>query len=307
MTLLYILLALVQVQAKPFIGNGVETKDYPAVIKLHIQDRFGNISLCTGTIVGTNTVLTAAHCGIHADPFKPKIDMYLDNGMVFQATEVVIHPFYLVGILDEDASLRDFGKKFDIALIKFNEPKAGKLRMPIHIFQRTEEILDRQIELVGFGNNVKNNDELSGSGIKRKATNVFKSVEDVNISFVGNRRPKTYYFGGLYQNSDGTQGSVLPGDSGGPSILNHEVVAVNTLYLDLQNPRTYVARDYNKKLKEFYQMIPDQEMSEKDKLMNEALNDSNKLIGFSVSLSHPAIVDFLFRSKGEGYNISFRR
>jgi hypothetical protein len=44
------------------IQDGTETADYPSVVLIMSGPRVGSVAKCTGTIVGHNTVLTAAHC-----------------------------------------------------------------------------------------------------------------------------------------------------------------------------------------------------------------------------------------------------
>lgn len=44
------------------IQDGIQTADYPSVALLMSGPRVGNVSKCTGTIVGHNSLLTAAHC-----------------------------------------------------------------------------------------------------------------------------------------------------------------------------------------------------------------------------------------------------
>lgn len=44
------------------IQDGNETADYPSVALVMSGPRVGNVSKCTGTIVGHNSLLTAAHC-----------------------------------------------------------------------------------------------------------------------------------------------------------------------------------------------------------------------------------------------------
>ena len=44
------------------IEGGTETTDFPSVVLMFSGPRVGSVAKCTGTIVGHNTVLTAAHC-----------------------------------------------------------------------------------------------------------------------------------------------------------------------------------------------------------------------------------------------------
>lgn len=44
------------------IQDGTETSDYPSVVLVMSGPRVGSVAKCTGTIVGHNAVLTAAHC-----------------------------------------------------------------------------------------------------------------------------------------------------------------------------------------------------------------------------------------------------
>lgn len=77
------------------IVNGVSTSAYPtagAVIQGASAGSAG--SWCTGTLIGSQTFLTAAHC-VEDDPTASNYHVFLQHGGIFAVAELEDHPDYL--------------------------------------------------------------------------------------------------------------------------------------------------------------------------------------------------------------------
>ena len=85
----------------PRIVNGLETSDFPATGAL-LYSSFGSMSsappVCTGTLIGCQTFLTAAHC-FGLDDFNQDLDpshyfIFLQHAGFFAVDSIALHPDY---------------------------------------------------------------------------------------------------------------------------------------------------------------------------------------------------------------------
>lgn len=197
------------------ITDGSEYSGHPAIGLLVTDIGGGYISLCTGTLIGSKTVLTAAHCvdgvkSLNKMTFHTNADLPNSKwGQQYSLASTVIHPDY--GQLNTGAAIND------IALLKL---KTAPPVSPLPIAVRAPAAAGA-ITLIGYGNLTTN----SGSGVKRIATNVIEVIDsmDYRISGTGN----------------GT-GNFCFGDSGGPTLANYGgtdyQVGIHSYVIDIAEP-----------------------------------------------------------------------
>lgn len=194
------------VLAEKYIANGkiIAESVFPEVVKIY--STYGSQgAACTATIVGHNSLLTAAHC---LDFFGPKAE----------AVEIVKGKYE--GVVSVDCFLHpEFGSGtgfHDIALVKFPN-NSFKDIFPI---AATEPVPGQKFTIVGYG---KFNFYASTTdGHKRMGTNTLDSVGR-RFDFSGHHKNQG-------NNGQGTGQDVanLPGDSGGPMLVNKRVIGVSS-------------------------------------------------------------------------------
>ncbi|MCX8071747.1 MAG: trypsin-like serine protease [Candidatus Binatia bacterium] len=158
---------------KPRVVNGSATFAQPAVAMLAFYADAGHsdlTSLCSGTLVGCHSVVTAAHClcpensdnfaecqsqGI-ADPRT--ILVFLPNVGVLTVEAVAVHPNY------------EFGAGYDVGLLRLAEPADG---VPPLSLARAKPAPDSAGTVVGYGTTRAGFRSVDDTGIKREGPVVF--------------------------------------------------------------------------------------------------------------------------------------
>jgi hypothetical protein len=157
------LLALDVVPAPPpaRIVNGTPTTDYPAVGMLIVTDK-----LCSATLIGCSTILTAAHCFCApANTFQqcqraglpdPSQVLFLSQyAPPVQASRIAIHPDY------------NFAHAGDVAVVTLAQPVTGVAPVPINRNERPA--VGTTGTIVGFGRTGGTQSQSPEVGIKRAA------------------------------------------------------------------------------------------------------------------------------------------
>jgi secreted trypsin-like serine protease len=179
----------------PYIAGGEQTTAYPYVGAFKVDNKV----LCTGTLVGTSTVLTAAHCVYGFEERLRNSGIYIVGSNINQPDEA---PIKVVGY-DLPANYNPETLENDIAVIYLQStPSNGKL-VSLHTgVPAWAELVSKKVSLtfVGFGYDVDDGQQV-GRGVKREAS-----------WFMNEIQPKTVSFGAA---DKGT----CKGDSGGPALL----------------------------------------------------------------------------------------
>jgi hypothetical protein len=164
-------------------GGEVHT-GHPAVGRLQV----GSDQMCTGTLVGPRSVLSAAHC-----LKDPSIFFVLDSGAVLPAAGAVKHP-----------SHAGDGEPYDIALVTLQNPSDVE---PILLATQPPSP-GQALTLIGYGTTACRQVMVDGQptlvceddeGVKRLAENTVEEVTDLEFTFTG-------------------LGNTCKGDSGGPAL-----------------------------------------------------------------------------------------
>ncbi len=158
-----------------FITNGKPYSGHPSVGYLSI----GGAGLCTATLVGKQTVLTAAHC-IH----QGASHIFYIQGSSYPAKAVVQHSGWNSQQLSND-----------IGLIRLS----GAPPVTPSIVSQQSPYPGLKLTLIGFG---KTSSYTNDAGTKRIATNNVKQVTSTRFTFAG---------------TGGSIGNTCKGDSGGPA------------------------------------------------------------------------------------------
>jgi MYXO-CTERM domain-containing protein len=167
------------------ILNGSVDNGHPAVGLLTTQ----GWGFCTATLVGTRTVLTAAHCVVteKQPPYtlQPQLGWSPDGSTIYPAASVTYHPGY-------DAKLHN-----DVAVVRLAKAVTGITPMQI---ATTAPAQGETVTLVGYGYTADKATETFGT--KRKTHNLIGKVTPTDIVFYG---------------ATGSVGNICNGDSGGPA------------------------------------------------------------------------------------------
>lgn len=168
----------------PRIVNGTPTSGYSSVGLIGDSREF----FCSGTLIASRYVLTAAHCAIGVAATNGR---FLVNGITYSTSRVFVHPQY------NDNTLAN-----DIAIYELNRDVTGVAAT--QIFRGTPQI-GQLLTLVGFGAGGTGNTGHDGSfGTKRFGTTPIDGVEPTLITW-------------RFDNE--SESNTAPGDSGGAAFL----------------------------------------------------------------------------------------
>jgi len=184
------------------IVNGVLTSGLPSVGMLLIDGGDG-VGLCTGTLIGCRTVLTAAHCFCGDDTPGSLCQPSAISAVWFQharpslISDVIIHPDYL------------FAEGSDLALVKLQNPVTGIAPTPINTAGRPPNGTPGIV--AGFG---RTGGAAENSGVKRAGLVSTAPCQVAN--------PDTHTCWNFLAplGNAGEDSSTCQGDSGGPLFLD---------------------------------------------------------------------------------------
>ena len=291
------------------IPNGVSAEGFPAVARLLIEGMYE----CTGTVVGPNTVLTAAHCVIESAPMSPNITILLQGGAQYRASAVLAHPGYdykeILRINDIVEKAGDYSNlpesdrdsirraalenlrlvSHDLGLIRFTSEPRRERRVPVKLRSEPSELARLPVTMVGYGQNDKTAWFFNGGGVGRSGTNMIRGVWGGTLMTVGLVRDRRYWLGGLITRPDGKEVGLAPGDSGGPMLDGGALIGVNVAYIGAPAEFQAIRETLGKDGEELYRLAHEDGMG----------------LAVSVSLSDPENVAFLKAAGEMGYEIDY--
>jgi hypothetical protein len=232
------------------IVDGVETVGYPSTVLLFqtIGDNF--LSRCTGTIVGANTVVTAAHCVANSESGNMAIlqeDCTNGSFEFVDSTRVFHHGFtsddfyeaQMYGAITPELIARD------LAILLFPIEGANSAAP---LYSATPAV-DDDIEIVGFGIEYAPYDSRSKNEInfedikKRLGRNSLINYDDLMETIPEDQNPlgegasqgePSVFLSTLYELekgeelADGTYSTTAQGDSGGPLYIGGMIAGVTS-------------------------------------------------------------------------------
>ncbi|MCA9664314.1 MAG: trypsin-like serine protease [Myxococcales bacterium] len=163
------------------ITDGTEHYGHKAVGELE-AGATGKIQLCTATLIGKRTVLTAAHC---IEPGKPHV--FKLEGQSYPAASVIRHEMW-------DPNINTFPNDVAVIILATAPPNID----PAIITKRPPAV-GQELTLVGYG---ATSETAGDVGQKRIATNKIATITAARFSFTG---------------TGGGIGNTCIGDSGGPA------------------------------------------------------------------------------------------
>jgi MYXO-CTERM domain-containing protein len=202
--MLHVLASLALAQEAPPIVNGSTTQDYePVGAILQIYNNQGG-AFCSGTLVATKYVITAAHCVTAAKDaekqgwdiwFMVGHDVYKDSGWIDYAE--VKNMWYHSGYSDNSSNIND-----DIGVLELKTKITSVPTMPVNQTSPKNNWSGDPVTYVGFG---ITDDDKDDGGKKRTVDVPFYTYDS---SFIY-----------TYSGDSGTIYNICSGDSGGAALM----------------------------------------------------------------------------------------
>ncbi len=160
-------------RVRPRIVNGQATDHYPAVGMIAFyadRSRTQLAGLCSGSLIGCHTIVTAAHC-VCPDRTED-YQSCLDEGAAEPETVLVFLPH--VGVLPvERISVHpqyEFGAGYDVSLLHLAEPASGVPPLSLAVDKPT---VGTSGAVIGYGTTGGGFRRVDDTGIKREGSIVF--------------------------------------------------------------------------------------------------------------------------------------
>ncbi len=183
---------------QPRIVNGILDHGHYTTGMLASSPNIANAALvCSGTLIGCNTFLTAAHC-VEADTNPASYGVFLQHAGFFGVRSITVHPSYAFPVAD-------------VAVLKLSSNVTGIA--PTKINTTAKPGFGSVGEIVGFGRTSTGGDE---SGLKYRGNVSIGSCSGAGVS---DTTSVCWTFADPI-GSPGTDSNTCNGDSGGPLFVD---------------------------------------------------------------------------------------
>ncbi len=208
MTIIVVLIALgsatSQERGDSRIVNGITTHDYPTTGALLYNPGTGVVGFCSGTLIGCDTFITAAHC-VEGDLNASNYSVFLQHAGNFSVSSVMQHPSWT------DATF----PIADVAVLKLESQVTGIDPTEINQTDPSPFVPGAPGTIAGFGLTLGSNDDL---GIKRVGT--VETVDcDPQLAGAGNEELICWNYA-TPVGPPGDDSNTCGGDSGGPLFMD---------------------------------------------------------------------------------------
>ncbi len=195
----------------------IDSAAFPAVVQLMTKSE-DNSRFCTGFFVNEYQVLTAAHCVKDLTPEQPALYHVAGGNETSEQRAAKAIRFYVH--TDFERGLDRIANPYDLAVVEF---PAGTALDTVRLSSRAPRVND-SVTLVGYGSDqnvagVSSTAAGTSTGTKRYGQNSIKASSDGILSVVGVAKTKPGLQKGQYV-------ATAQGDSGGPILMNAEVVGM---------------------------------------------------------------------------------
>jgi hypothetical protein len=189
-------------QFEPRIVNGSHTQLFPTTgaLLVNLGGQLG--AICSGTLIGCDAFLTAAHCVCPSDttctPNPAPYRIFLQHGGILTVDDITVHPTYL------------FGTRNDVAVVTLSSPVTGISPTAINVTGSPAHGTAGTI--AGFGITKSG---MEDSGIKRSGNVVTASCQG--------EVPQSEHVCWLFEkpiDAEGENSNTCSGDSGGPLFID---------------------------------------------------------------------------------------
>ncbi|XP_071450336.1 brachyurin-like [Hetaerina americana] len=181
-------------------GSFAQAGQFPYQAAIFID----NQEFCGGSIISSNWILTAGHCGYQAQSFVVILgSLTIQNGdpsqVVIQSYQGITHPYFDMNSLQNDLSLIMLPQQIPMS------PYISPIQLS------STEVGGGQMATV------------SGWGKTSDDSQISPDLKYTNLVTMENSECEQYY-GGMVYNGDicctGNEGTTCQGDSGGPLVIN---------------------------------------------------------------------------------------